>query len=101
MATSELWTLSAVELSEQIAKGEVSAREAVGANIDRMQARNGAMNAVVDDLSESAMADAARLDEAFARSGPVGPLHGVPITIKKTSIRPGMPPLTVSPPSRI
>jgi len=83
MSDVDLWKLSACEVSAKIAQGEVSAREVVAANIDRMHARNGAMNAVVNDLSESAMAEAARLDETFAASGPVGPLHGVPVTIKE------------------
>lgn len=83
MSASDLWKLSACAVSVKIASGHISAREAVGANIDRMHAQNGAMNAVVNDLSESAMADAARLDEVFATSGPVGPLHGVPVTIKE------------------
>ena len=37
---------------------------------------------VVADLSETALAEAAALDERFAKDGPVGPLHGVPVTIK-------------------
>ncbi|MEW9920430.1 amidase [Marimonas sp. MJW-29] len=78
-----LWQASACEIAERVAKGEISAREVVEANIARMHDRNPAMNAVVDDLSEEAMAEAARLDETFARSGPVGPLHGVPVTIKE------------------
>ncbi len=83
MADTELWQASACTLAEKVAKGEISARDAVGASVSRMQARNGPMNAVVDDLSEQAMKDAAALDERFAKSGPVGPLHGVPVTIKE------------------
>lgn len=83
MSDTELWKSSACVLSAQIAAGDVSAREAVGASVARMHDRNGAMNAVVNDLSDSAMVEAARLDEVFAASGPVGPLHGVPVTIKE------------------
>ncbi len=83
MADAGIWTLSACEQAEKIAGGALSARDAVGASIARMHERNEAMNAVVDDLSEQAMAEAARLDEVFAASGPVGPLHGVPVTIKE------------------
>ena len=78
-----LWQMSACEIAQATRSGQMSAREAVGASVARMAACNGAMNAVVDDLSEQAMADAAALDETFAASGPVGPLHGVPITIKE------------------
>lgn len=83
MAEQELWQASACSLAEKIAKGEISARDSVAASIARMQARNGAMNAVVDDLSAQAMKDAFALDETFAKTGPVGPLHGVPVTIKE------------------
>ena len=83
MGNSELWRLSASDLAARISSGDVCARDAVGASVARMQERNPAMNAVVDDLSDQAMADAARLDEVFAASGPVGPLHGVPVTIKE------------------
>ena len=34
------------------------------------------------ESAKSAMEDAARLDEEFAKSGPVGPLHGVPVAVK-------------------
>ena len=83
MVSTKLWQASACDLVELTSKGEVSAREAVGASIARMAARNGAMNAVVDDLSDQAMDEAAALDEVYAKSGPVGPLHGVPVTIKE------------------
>lgn len=89
--STEIWQMSACETADEIASGRLSAREAVGASVARMAARNGAMNAVVDDLSEQAMADAAALDEAFAKGGPVGPLHGVPITIKENIDMTGRP----------
>ncbi len=83
MTDTTLWQMSACDLARNIAAGEVSALEAVTASVTRMEERNGAMNAVVDDLSEQAVAEAAKLDETYAASGPVGPLHGVPITIKE------------------
>lgn len=83
MTDNALWQMSACDLARNIAAGEVSALEAVTASVTRMEERNGAMNAVVDDLSEQAVEEAAKLDEIYAASGPVGPLHGVPITIKE------------------
>lgn len=83
MTDRPIWQMSACDLSAEIAAGRVSAREAVGASVERMAAKNGALNAVVDDLSDVAMTEAAALDETFAASGPVGPLHGVPVTIKE------------------
>lgn len=82
MTDQALWRMSACDLSEAVARKDVSAAEAVGAAVERMRATNGALNAVVEDLGEAAMKEAARLDEAMAKGGPVGPLHGVPVTIK-------------------
>lgn len=79
MASSPLWQLSATELARLIQSGEVSAVEAVRSSVDRMHAVNPGLNAVVTDLSESALARAKALDAA---TGPKGPLHGVPVTIK-------------------
>lgn len=86
---TELWMLPAVELAARIRAGEVSAVEAAQANIDRMHAVNPGINAVVTDLSEQALKTARALDETFARTGPVGPLHGVPVTIKINSDQEG------------
>ena len=83
MADEKLWQLGATKLASRIASGEVSALEAVSASIERMNATNPAINAVVDDMSQEALAEARRLDEAFAKGGPVGPLHGIPVTIKE------------------
>ena len=44
---------------------------------------NPRLNAVTVDLSEQALANARRADEALARGEPIGPLHGVPVTTKE------------------
>ncbi|MEM7267650.1 MAG: amidase family protein [Pseudomonadota bacterium] len=80
--TTPLWTLSASDLAPRIASGDVSAREAVGASVERLAEVNGPLNAVVDELGDQAMEAAAALDDRFAADGPVGPLHGVPVTVK-------------------
>lgn len=83
MPQTDLWKASAQELASRISSGEISARDAVTSAVDRMHAVNPKLNAVVDDLSNQALTEAARLDDAYAKSGPIGPLHGVPITIKE------------------
>ena len=77
-----LWQWSACDLAAAIAAHEVSCVEAVGAATDRMHATNGRINAVVEDLTKTAMAEAEALDRRLASDGPQGPLHGVPVTIK-------------------
>lgn len=46
--TSELWRLSACEIVAGVKSGAFSASEAVRAALDRMEAVNGRINAVVD-----------------------------------------------------
>lgn len=83
MRDEPIWQLSASELFERITKREITAEAAVSANVDRMRAVNGHLNAVVDDLGDEAIARARDLDSLLERSGPVGPMHGVPVTIKE------------------
>ena len=79
----ELWRWSAGRIAASIAARDISAREAVEASVARMRAVNGAVNAVTVDLSERALAAADRADEAVRRGERLGPLHGVPVTIKE------------------
>lgn len=76
-------TLSARALAERIARGEVSAIEAVEAHIARIEAVNARLNAVVVKRYDEARAEARAADERRARGEPLGPLHGVPITVKE------------------
>ena len=77
------WQLSACELVRMIREGEISATEAVATTVERMRAVNGKINAVVDDLSDEALETAKAHDREFTKSGIIGPLHGVPVTIKE------------------
>jgi len=78
-----LWQWSACELAEAIAARKVTAVEAVDSAVARMRATNGKINAVVDDLGEAALREAEAHDKSMSASGPIGPLHGVPVTIKE------------------
>jgi amidase len=77
--SDELWRRSALELADLIRSREVSSREVVQAHLDRIEAVNGAVNAVTITLADDALAAA---DEAD-RVQPIAPLHGVPFTIKE------------------
>ena len=74
-----LWSKGAGELARLIRDRQVSSREVVQAHLDRIDAVNGAVNAVTITLAETALAAA---DEADRAPG-TGPLHGVPFTIKE------------------
>lgn len=79
----ELWRWSAGRIAAGIGARDISAREAVEASIARLRAVNGAINAVTVDLSDRALAAADRADAAVKRGDRLGPLHGVPVTIKE------------------
>lgn len=75
--------LSAAELAQQIKAGHFSTQEVVEAHIKQIEAVNPQLNAVVIPLFEEARAQAVAADEAQRRGEPLGPLHGVPLTIKE------------------
>jgi amidase len=76
------WQWSAVETAEAIGKGLITSEEVVQTHIERMRAVNPALNAVVVDLSEQAIAAARAADQKKASGAGLGKLHGVPVTIK-------------------
>lgn len=79
---SDLWRLSAVELAARIRRRDVSAVQAAQSALDRLQAVNPLINAVVDHRPEDALAQAALVDQALARGEDPGALAGVPVTVK-------------------
>ena len=81
-AAPELCEMSAVELAARLAKKQVSAREVMAAHLTQIERVNPQVNAIVTLVAERATADAARADEAMARSGPIGVLHGLPVAHK-------------------
>jgi amidase len=83
MSSKPIWQWSAVATARAIKLKKVSALEVVRAHVDRMRAVNPAVNAVVADLGGEAIRAARLADKAISRRQPVGPLHGVPITIKE------------------
>ena len=74
-----------------IRRKAVSCREVVTAALARLDAVNPRINAVVRPLHDPALAEAAAADQALARGGAVGPLHGVPITTKVNVDQAGCP----------
>ena len=78
----DLWRLSAADLAALIRSKKVSAKEAATAALARLDAVNPAINAVVDHRPEDVLAQAAAVDAAIARGEDVGPLAGVPVTVK-------------------
>jgi len=88
---SELWRKSAVELAAMIRNHEVSSREVVQAHLDRIEAVNPHLNAIVRLLPDQALAAADGADRAVADGTRLGPLHGVPFTVKENIDLAGTP----------
>jgi amidase len=57
----------------------------------RIRAMNGALNAIVYDYTDEALAEARRADDDLAAGRVRGPLHGVPVTIKENVDQQGKP----------
>jgi fatty acid amide hydrolase len=76
-------SLTATEIAQKIIKGEISAREAVDAHIHRIEQVNTRLNAVVIPLFDQARREADAADTAQRHGDLLGPLHGVPVTIKE------------------
>jgi amidase len=69
-------------LAERLRRREVSAVEALDAHLERIGRHNPALNAVVSLDADRARDQARAADAAIARGEVVGPLHGVPMTLK-------------------
>jgi amidase len=80
---TELWRWDAVALAAGIRLGTISSREATQAVLARLEAVNPKLNAVTVVLADQALAAAEHADTARRRGEALGPLHGVPVTIKE------------------
>ena len=78
----DLCSISATRLAQLIRDRGVSSVEAVDAHLRRIEAVNPSLNAVVQLGADAARAAARAADDAIARGGAIGPLHGVPFTAK-------------------
>jgi aspartyl-tRNA(Asn)/glutamyl-tRNA(Gln) amidotransferase subunit A len=79
---AELWALSATELSRAYEARQVSPVEVLEAVLARCEAVNPRLNAIVT-LDVDGTRQVARASEARWRQGnPLGPLDGVPLTVK-------------------
>lgn len=82
MVNEPIWSLTACELAGAIRDRSVSAVEAAESSLGRIRETNPALNALAE-FDEDAVLRAARAADDAVRSGePLGPLHGVPVSMK-------------------
>jgi amidase len=76
--------LSARELAAQIRGKLVSPVEVAREHLDRIERLNPKLNAFVDCKPEAVIAQARGAEKAVQRGDKLGPLHGVPVSIKSS-----------------
>lgn len=79
--TDALWQWPITDLAPRIAARQLSSAELVESCLDRIQRLDGDLNSFVC-LSPAARDAARAADAEIARTGPRGPLHGIPVAIK-------------------
>jgi Asp-tRNA(Asn)/Glu-tRNA(Gln) amidotransferase A subunit family amidase len=81
---AELVFLPAVELAEKIRQKKLSPVELVQAHLKRIEMLNPKLNAFIQVDDEGAMRQARIAEEAVVSGKALGPLHGVPISVKSS-----------------
>ncbi|KJF19253.1 amidase [Rhodococcus sp. WS3] len=91
MNSEEISWAPATTLARSIAGGELSSSAVAEVMADRIESLNPTLNAYVTYDREQVLADAAELDRKQADGERVGPLHGVPFSIKMLTSMEGLP----------
>jgi len=79
---SEILSYSATRQASLVRQRQVTSRELVAAHLDRISSVEPEIHATVEVLAHQALAEADSADQALAHGEPVGPLHGVPFSVK-------------------
>ena len=79
---TDITSASVLNIARAIRDKQVSTLEVVQAHLDRIAEVNPSLNAVVYLCAERALDEARQADAALSRGDDVGPLHGVPMTLK-------------------
>lgn len=86
----ELFYRTATELARLLRAREVSATEVVQAHLDRIEAVNPLVNAIVTLTADQALAQARTADDLAVRGEFTGPLHGLPVAHKDNHLTAGI-----------
>jgi amidase len=80
---NEIWQNTATQIAADIRDKKVTSREVVEAHLQRIAVVNPKINAIVRVLADEALAGADLADAAVRAGEKLGPLHGVPMTVKE------------------
>jgi amidase len=82
-SASDICFLSATEMAKLIRQKKLSAREVMEAHLHQIERVNPKVNALVTMVDgDQLLAQARAADERLMKSGPMGPLHGLPVAVK-------------------
>jgi aspartyl-tRNA(Asn)/glutamyl-tRNA(Gln) amidotransferase subunit A len=70
------------ELTAKVARGEITSRKLTEECLSKIEALNPKLNAFITVTADEALAQAARADKEIAAGRRIGPLHGIPISLK-------------------
>ena len=82
MRHQDICWMSAVDLAKAIRKRKLSPVEVVRDILERIEAINPRVNAYVTVIADSALAEAKKAEKALMKGEDIGPLLGVPVSIK-------------------
>ena len=90
MSVTDLAYLPATEIRSMITEKQVSSVEMTQLYLDRIEALDSQFNSYLTVTSDLALETAAKADRAVARGDDLGPLHGLPISIKDLEMTEGI-----------
>ena len=82
--SSDLVYSAATTLAQMIRRKEISSVELTQLYIDQIEREDGDINAVIVRRFDDALSEAEAADVALAKGDDLGPLHGLPMTIKES-----------------
>lgn len=82
--SNSLLDMDATALAKKIKEKIVTSEEVINKHIEHSKKVNPTLNAIVEDRYSLALTEAKNADKQIANNQDVGPLHGVPISIKES-----------------
>lgn len=86
----DLEELTVAQIHQAYAEGEYNSQQLVQAYLDRIEAYDSLTNALTN-INPKALETARELDEEYAQTGQLRPLHGIPLIVKDNINTAGLP----------
>ncbi len=90
MSPEDLCYTPATELARLVRSKTLSPVEILGAVLARIERLNPVLNAFCTVTADTALEAARAAEQAVMRGGPLGPLHGIPVSIKDLALTRGV-----------